>query len=232
MTIKFTVPGKERKRLVKTLADWLGVEAKYNGAPTFSYEVDYFTIDRDGGMTFDDRADSEVIERLMEHLYDEGFQFETQDAEPSAAASDDETEPHGYGLTVSLPATAVNETNLSLLLDAKGSLIKSALGIEDIRFTEHNGIVSFPWFEGRELDAEEVKAYTHFIAALCDMTREQKRVTAKEKPIDNEKYAFRCFLLRLGFIGAEYKAERKLLLQRLSGSSAFKNGGASVEISE
>ena len=69
-----------------------------------------------------------------------------------------------------------------------------------------------------------MKAYTHFIAAICDMARNQKRVTAKEKPADNEKYAFRCFLLRLGFIGTEYKEERKILLKNLSGSSAFKNG--------
>lgn len=41
---------------------------------------------------------------------------------------------------------------------------------------------------------------------------------------DNEKYAFRCFLLRLGFIGDEYKADRKVLLKNLSGSSAFKDG--------
>ena len=40
----------------------------------------------------------------------------------------------------------------------------------------------------------------------------------------NEKYAFRCFLLRLGFIGEEYKVERKILLKNLTGSSAFKNG--------
>ena len=38
------------------------------------------------------------------------------------------------------------------------------------------------------------------------------------------EYAFRCFLLRLGFIGDEYKAVRKILLANLSGSSAFKNG--------
>ena len=41
---------------------------------------------------------------------------------------------------------------------------------------------------------------------------------------ENEKYAFRCFLLRLGFIGEEYKVERKILLKNLTGSSAFKNG--------
>lgn len=56
------------------------------------------------------------------------------------------------------------------------------------------------------------------------MSKEQKRITATEKTVDNEKYAFRCFLLRLGFIGDEYKADRKILLKNLKGSSAFKSG--------
>ena len=60
MTIKFNVPGKERKRMVLTIAKWLGEEVKYKGAPSFAYEVDYFTIDKDGNLIFDDRADSEV----------------------------------------------------------------------------------------------------------------------------------------------------------------------------
>ena len=92
--------------------------------------------------------------------------------------------------------------------------------------------MAFPWFE--ELpNSDAVNAYTHFISALCEMSREMaKRVTATEKPVENEKYAFRCFLLRLGFIGSEYKAERKILLKNLTGSSAFKDGGVDHEVSE
>ena len=86
-----------------------------------------------------------------------------------------------------------------------------------------------PWFP--ELpDADAVKAYTHFISALCEMSKNAKRVTVTEKTVENEKYAFRCFLLRLGFIGAEYKTERKILLKNLTGSSAFKSG-AKKEVS-
>ena len=86
MTIKYNVPGQKRKELVKTISTWLGCEAKYCGAPTFSYEVDYFTIDRYGNLVFDDSADSEVIKRLVEHLYDEGFECEAvEEAEPEEA---------------------------------------------------------------------------------------------------------------------------------------------------
>ena len=76
MELNFHVNGAERKRLVQTISNWLGVPAKYCGAPTFNYEVDYFTIDRNGSLSFDDRADSEVIERLLEHIYDEGFDID------------------------------------------------------------------------------------------------------------------------------------------------------------
>ena len=62
------------------------------------------------------------------------------------------------------------------------------------------------------------------------MALNQKRITAKEKPVDNDKYAFRCFLLRLGFIGEDYKAERKILLRNLSGSSAFNSGAKKTEV--
>ena len=41
---------------------------------------------------------------------------------------------------------------------------------------------------------------------------------------DNDKYTFRCFLLRLGFIGNDYKATRKVLLKNLTGNSAFRHG--------
>ena len=78
-------------------------------------------------------------------------------------------------------------------------------------------------------DPDAVKAYTHFVTALCEMARNQKRITSKEKDTDNDKYAFRCFLLRLGFIGESYKQERKILLRNLSGSSAFKSGNPKVQ---
>ena len=220
MTITINAQGAERKRLVKTISDWLGVPAKYCGAPTFNYGVDYFTIDKNGSLTFDDSADSEVIERLLQHIYDEGFDIDQSYTE------DDST-----GLTVSIPLDKVAVGNLTNLLDAKGSLIKKALGIDSLPIEIGEDAVSFSWFTEMP-DADTAKAYTEFIAALCKMSREQKRITPSGKAVDNEKYAFRCFLLRLGFIGTEYKTARKILLKNLSGSSAFKNGGAQHEISE
>lgn len=226
MTIKINATGAERKRLVQIISDWLGVSAKYCGAPTFNYEVDYFTIDRNGNLSFDDCADSEVIERLLQHIYDEGFDID------QSHSDDDEDEP--CAVCVSMPKslfTDSNLENLKAIISSKGSLIKKALSVKDLPLEITDTKISFTWFTATPTP-DEINAYDTFICKLCEMARNQKRVNAAEKPTDNDKYAFRCFLLRLGFIGNEYKTARKILLKNLSGSSAFKNGGADHEISE
>ena len=133
-----------------------------------------------------------------------------------------------------MPREIFTETaleNLKALLTAKGALIKKALRVDSLPLEITDTQVSFPWLLPAP-SADETAAYETFICKLCEMARNQKRVTASEKPADNEKYAFRCFLLRLGFIGDEYKAARKTLLRNLSGNGAFKSGGAGHEISE
>ena len=205
--------------------------------PTYAYRIDYFTVTREGNLEFDDRADSEEIETLLEFLSERGFVADTNGAEPTetvieelSAAADSAAHGEPVGLTVEVPLESTAVGNLTKLLDAKGSLIRKALAVEDIRIEVTNSAVKFPWFA--ECGADECKAYTHFISALCELAKNAKRVTAKEKDTGNDKYAFRCFLLRLGFIGSEYKAERKILLRNLTGSSAFRNGGAANEVSE
>ena len=74
MTIQFNISSNKRKELAKAIASWLGKEIKYRRAPTFAYEVDYFTIDREGNLRVDDNADPDIIESLTEYLYDEGFE--------------------------------------------------------------------------------------------------------------------------------------------------------------
>ncbi len=239
MRFEFNRTGAERKALVQAMGEILEVKPKYLGMPTAAYQVDYFHIDKTGAVEFDDRADSEEIENLLERLAERGIVAapaetaqeggtaeESADAENKAEEPETEAQGADLGLTVAMPRDSFTDAaleNLRKLVDAKGSLIKKALAVDSLPIETDGEKVSFPWFaEGQ--DSESVKAYTHFIAAICDMARNQKRITAKEKPADNEKYAFRCFLLRLGFIGAEYKGERKILLKNLSGSSAFKNG--------
>ncbi len=140
--------------------------------------------------------------------------------EEAVAATDEDC------LSISLPRTLFTETalqNLDALLLSKGRLIRHAFDIREATYTLIDDRITFAWLHGTVTD-ETAKAYAEFISKLCQMARMQKRVTAKEKIVDNEKYAFRCFLLRLGMIGNAYKQSRKILLQNLTGSSAFKSG--------
>ena len=135
-------------------------------------------------------------------------------------------EPDEDSLSISLPRSLFTETalqNLDALLLSKGRLIRHAFDIREATYTLTDDRITFAWLHGTITD-ETAKAYAEFISKLCLMARAQKRVTAKEKIVDNEKYAFRCFLLRLGMIGNAYKESRKILLQNLTGSSAFKSG--------
>ena len=130
------------------------------------------------------------------------------------------------GVCISMPRSLFTDSaleNLKALVAAKGNLIKKSLGTDELPIEVTDTKVSFTWFVGTPTP-EELKAYDTFICKLCEMARNAKRVNAKEKDTDNEKYAFRCFLLRLGFIGAEFKTERKILLRNLAGSSAFRSG--------
>ena len=137
------------------------------------------------------------------------------------------------GLTIYLPKDKANIDLLRQLVQGKSGLIKKALGLKNLPIEEDSDEIVFPWFaDASGLSPDEVKAYTAFISALCKLSANAKRVSMTEKPVDNEKYAFRCFLLRLGFIGREHKITRKILLRNLEGSSAFKNGGADDETSE
>ena len=236
----FNVKGTERKRLVEAISNYTGADSKYLGAPTFAYEVDRYTIDKDGTVWFDDRGDSEENESLLETLAYEGFVSqdsnlgceEDNETETSETVEIDivpSDEVDGVMFAVEVPREDFTEAtleNLHKLVDSKAELIKKALGVNELKIVISEDRIAFPWFK-EVPDADEVKAYTHFITALCEMANNQKRITAKEKPVDNEKYAFRCFLLRLGFIGKEYKTERKILLKNFTGSSAFKNGGTS-----
>ena len=223
MVIKYNVTGADRKRLVTALSEITGVKAKYLGMPSMAYEVGDFIIDKNGTLEQGGKAKGEEIESVAEHLLSKGFtpMEETKGTE-AAQTADSGT----FGLCISMPRNSFTDTaleNVKAIIQVKGELIRHALRLDDLPIKISEEEVSFPWFEEMP-SPEEVQAYTHFISALCEMARNQKRIMAKEKETPNEKYAFRCFLLRLGFIGKEYKEERKILLRNLTGSSAFKGG--------
>jgi len=129
-------------------------------------------------------------------------------------------------LSIEMPLSFMTDegiANLEKLIASKAELIKKAIGADALPVEQTETTLKFPWFKF-PAESDEVAAYSRFIGALCAAAKRQKRITAREKEVDNEKYAFRCFLLRLGFIGDEYKQVRRILLKNLSGNSAFKSG--------
>lgn len=220
--IHFNVPGAKRKEMAKVIATWLEESIDYKGTPTFAFEIGDYTIDREGNLIAGEEATEETTERLVEHLIDEGFECDMA-TEPE----EDEEER----LTVSVPTDELTDEqlgNLEKLVAAKANLLKKAIGTEDLRILKTADGIHFPWFDAGTAE-ETALTYTKLIDKLIAFAKNATRVTAKEKTAENDKYAFRCFLLRLGFIGEEYKPDRKILLANLGGNSAFKAANKEVE---
>ena len=69
----------------------------------------------------------------------------------------------------------------------------------------------------------QLKAYIQLCLAMSELAKELKNASPKPQQRENEKYAFRCWMLRLGFIGEEFKTARKVLLQNMSGDGAWRH---------
>ena len=128
-------------------------------------------------------------------------------------------------LTIAIPKESLTDTaleNLQKIIANKQTLFQCAFQTDstEIEITEEK--INFTWFP-YTVDGDDIAAYTQFISRLCDMARDAKRVSSKPTETDNDKYAFRCFLLRLRFIGKEYTTARKILLRNLTGNSAFRS---------
>lgn len=225
MIINYNVSGSDRKQLVAAIAEHTREKAKYLGAPSFAYQVGGFTVSVDGKVTVEDNS---TAAPLIRFLREKGLQAEDPLTEIGEGDTTEEQieadEP--CGICISMPRSQFTDgslENLKALIAAKGNLIKKALGVGNLPIEVTDEKISFPWFPTVSTP-EELQAYDTFICKLCEMARNAKRVVAKETETDNDKYAFRCFILRLGFIGAEYKEARKILLRNLTGSSAFKGG--------
>ena len=221
MNIKFNIEKRQRKALAQKIGELTGSEVKYLGVPSCAYEIGFFTLSKDAVLSFADRMDTEVIERVLDGLEKAGY----------------ESEEEPVALTISMPRDFFTEqsmNNLLQLIANKETLLKHALETESLAINECEETIEFPWFTLKQ--DGDADAYAKFITMLCEFAKNLQRVVNKPDASDNEKYAFRCFLLRLGMIGADYKAARKVLLRRLTGSSAFRHGkpegGADDAVSE
>ena len=207
-TIEFTPNKAGRKKLAEVIAEHLGVKARYAGMPTFDYLIGEARLDRDWVLHLPDNADGDAI---------------------TDAASATGFAPAGevYGLTLTFPTTRWDEATgakLDALLASKGALIAKALVIPatPMAIDEAEGTVEFAWFDQLP-DAEVIEAVSVLIQLMIEHAKTATRVSAKPaKTGGNDKYAMRCWLLRLGMIGDNYKHVRRVLLANLEGNAAWK----------
>jgi hypothetical protein len=331
MKLSYNVTGSDRKALVGAISHELNAPTKYNGAPTFAYEVGGYHISQNGTVTGEDNGELEIklLEQgfeAIERSYDGEFPFvngadgvdqpkEEADFEDLRLTEREELglgwerreDPQGENgmssddipkfftyqaelsdpdcpdrmevfiaendedsireamdfcegevvllelfeldenydkvryidlapkanpqatFTVSLPYDSNPEAMARLvkLVIAKETLIKSALGeyaLDDlpIALGEEDGqtTLTFTWLFAHAPD-ELKRAVVALVSALWKFCKKAQRVTVKETAADNEKFAMRTLLVRIGMNDITNKVHRKHLLQNLTGDSAF-----------
>nr|DAL90432.1 MAG TPA: hypothetical protein [Caudoviricetes sp.] len=217
MTIAFHLTGEKRKALVNTISEIIGIQAVYQFMPTCAYKIgEYYTVTKEGNLEISDSADSKETEHLTEELKKRGYDIPTENR-----------------LTIQMPADFFDEhtlSNLRQICENKAALFQAAFQTDSLDIISSDEKVEFPWFKvEQDGDAD---AYCTFISMLCEFAKNQSRINRKPDTSDNPKYTMRCFLIRLGMVGAEFKAARKAILRNLTGNSAFRKAGNSNEVSE
>ena len=214
--IDFKVKGGERKKLAYAIGELLGMLVKYTRTPKFDYLIGSNVLDKNGVFHASEDLTESKLELILERFYKGEPIQQSEQSENEIVAAD--------VLSISVQRTMLADDkleNLQKLIEGKQMLFKHAFRAEQLEVVITQNQVSFPWFPlASEPDA--VNAYTEFISKLCELAIKLKRVSLTDKEVENEKYAFRCFLLRLGFIGDDSKTARRILIQNLSGNSAFR----------
>ena len=166
-------------------------------APSANGDSEYTETDEDAGAGTEAYGVDNVAEE----------ETETGDPAADTDSADGPTE-----LTISLPLMTPDALErLKRLVEGKATLIRKALDADQLTIQSDGDKVSFSWWKHMPTP-DEAAAYMAFLAALCRMAQNAKRVNVKDKPVESEKYAFRVFLICLGFNGKENAAERKTLL--------------------
>ena len=220
MKTLFTPNAKQpRKHLAQVIGTILGgITPTYLGAPSMAYQIGPVTLDRDWTITWPADLPARDVDLIEAVATQEGYET-TRTGEPEATPNED------VGLTLSFPTTGWGErtqVNLEAMLASKGKLIAKALSTAVVPVGFEGGQVIFPWFADTP-EPEVVEATTVLLTAMIKAASKAKRVSAKPPPGSNDKYAMRCFLLRLGFIGDQYKTARKVLTRNLDGNAAWAN---------
>lgn len=233
----------DRKEIIKILGEHFGVKAKYMGAPSFAYQIITaegvtYIIDRKGNI-----KNAEGTEFELESL------LEDNKADPTEENLREEISLSMDGHTGVTLRNLVNIINSKQSLIKKALKIETDIvtsefvesinikivTIEDFKAALENiGIEKVPGirfgFQEKSIsfdfirDFEDIEAAIQFAKALNENAKILKQSSPKPTITDNEKFTFRTFLVRLGFVGPGYKKAREVLLKNLEGNGAFRKG--------
>lgn len=158
MEIRYNIEKSQRKALAQKIAEIIGAEVEYLGVPSCAYQIDIFTLGKDAVLSFTDRSDSEIVERVLGGLAEAGYTSETvtppegtetatdteedyveidvtiiSDTEETAPANEPEITEFPEPLTaeISFPLsqhTVQSLTNLICMIHARGALLSKATG--------------------------------------------------------------------------------------------------------
>lgn len=243
----------ERKEIVKALGEHFGVKPKYMGAPSFAFQVTTldgvtYIIDREGKIKNLEGTEFE-LERLLNGPEDEKEEIETSevinteiilpmDGHTGATLrnlvnminSKQSIIKKVFGFEKDIVSKEfieeINKTRLTTIDEFETEVERIGYNkIPGLSFDFHKKNISFNFIG----NYEDTEAAIQFVAALNKTSKEFKQSSPKPTETDNEKFTFRVFLIRLGFIGDEYKKARKILLSNLEGNSAFRKGKPEAE---
>lgn len=233
----------DRKEIVKTLSEALGVTAKYLGAPSFSYEVktkaETYTIDRNGNIT-NLQGMVVTIEEILKEEHREDTSIDKFELEIPLGEHTGRTLINILNMLYSkqqliFKALELKEPfiekafieNLNLKKTETLEEFKKAItevgvgGSKGLTFDFDKGTFTFKLLGGN-LSNEKISAFIELASSINENAKKLKHTSFKQAQEDNPKYAFRTWLTRLGMNGSRYKDIRQTLLSNLEGSGAFR----------
>lgn len=249
---RFNVPGTRRKDLANAVAAWVGEEARYTRAPSYSYQIgNAYVIDREGSLCPCVGTDVESTERLLQHLYELGFETVDPEASEEVPAAPEDS-------CVSFPLNNVPALQLSNLLRTlyvRQGLI-NAMTKSDLLFIDPELImlladekpettervvqllkseINAGLVKGIKLEEDRLSIavptsqgntiqYAELLMKIANAAFQATRVSCRKiEPAESEmKYFCNTWLNQLGFSGREHKELREVLMGHLKGYAAFR----------
>jgi hypothetical protein len=235
-----------RKDIVKAMEEIMGMESKYMGPPTFNYEIGSFVVDKAGNVNTDFQN---LYLQAQKALEERGLVYKesatTEISIPTSLHTGNSLK--NLAFLIYSKQYLINKSLGGEYLKINGRFIEKlceepleelcdflkvleTVGGNDsnkgILFEEEKVTLIYP------LKPNKIKSYMELFTFMSAMALNQKRINPKQTIVENEKFSFRTWLIRLGFVGDKYKESRRILLSNLIGNAAFKTNESAIAARE